>query len=236
MSAASPKGNNFLNVSQPRNARIFLLSPANLGGIRAGYVLKPSATLDLAVRLRRDGVSLGELFTFISGLYFRGKLAYARAFSAPPPEVSGSFIITATGGLIPPETVVTLDRLREIAGNDIDPDDTRYRTPLDRDCQILSKTLGNSCEVVLLGSVATPKYVEPLLQIFGERLLFPTEFVGRGDMSRGGLMLRCVEANEELVYAPVHNAIRHGARPPKLLPTVARARIGSLQHPARDSR
>jgi hypothetical protein len=157
-------------------------------------------------------VSLGELFSFISGLYFRGKLAYARAFSVPPAGMSGSFVITANSGLLPPETIVTLDRMREIAANDIDPGDARYRRPLDRDCQFLSKKLGSSYEVVLLGSVATPKYAEPLLQIFGERLLFPAEFVGRGDMSRGGLMLRCVEANEELVYTPVLNAVRRGGR------------------------
>ena len=202
----------------PRNARIFLLSPANLSGIRAGYILTPNAELNLACRLRRDGVPLGELFSFISSLYFRGKLAYARAFSASPPGVPGSFVITATGGLIPPETVVTLDRLREIASNDIDPDDGRYRDPLDRDCRFLSKRMGNSCDVVLLGSIATPKYVEPLLQIFGERLLFPREFVGRGDMSRGGLMLRCVEANKELLYTPVLTAMRRGSRPTKLSP------------------
>ncbi len=213
---------------------MFLLSPANVGGIRAGYVLKPNAGFDLACRLRGDGVSLGELFSFISGLYFRGKLAYARAFSAPPNGVSGSFVITATAGLLPPETVVTLDRVREIAANDIDAADARYRAPLDRACQSLLQRLGTSCEVVLLGSVATPKYVEPLLQIFGERLLFPTEFVGRGDMSRGGLMLRCVEANEELAYTPVLNAVRRGARPPKLLPPVRRRNTPRLDIAARD--
>ena len=167
-------------------------------------------------------MSLGELFSFISGLYFRGKLAYARAFSVPPAGMPGSFVITATSGLLSPETIVTLDRMSEIAANDIDPGDTRYRAPLDRDCQSLSEKFGSSYDVVLLGSVATPKYVEPLLQIFGERLLFPAEFVGRGDMSRGGLMLRCVEANEELVYTPVLNAVRHGARPAKLSPLKAR--------------
>src|SRR5215472_8750333 len=136
--------------------RIFLLSPANIAGIRARYVLGPNAESELACRLRRDGVSLGELFSFISGLYFRGKLAYARAFSAPPAEVSGSFVITATGGLVPPETRVTLEILREIAANDIDPGDARYRGPLDRDCRLLSEKMGDSCDVVLLGSVATP--------------------------------------------------------------------------------
>lgn len=202
----------------PRNPRIFLLSPANLAGIRAGYVLRPNATLDLACRLRGNGVSLGELFSFISGLYFRGKLAYARAFSAPPPGMQPSFVITASGGLVSPETTVTMEQLRQITGNDIDAGNPGYRAPLERDCRTLCQQMGDSCDVVLLGSVATPKYVEPLLEIFGERLLFPTAFVGRGDMSRGGLMLRCVEANEELTYAPVRNAIRQGVRPAKLPP------------------
>jgi hypothetical protein len=71
-------------------------------------------------------------------------------------------------------------------------------------------------EVVLLGSVASAKYVDPLLSVFGQRLSFPPTFVGRGDMSRGGLLLRCVRSGEELEYAPVDGAVRHGPRPPRL--------------------
>lgn len=198
--------------------RIFLLSPANLAGTRAGYVLRDNAESDLACRLRRGGVPLGELFAFLSSLYFRGKLAYAKAFSVPPLEMCGSYVITATAGLMDPDVIVTLDRVREMAAGKIEADDRRYRDSFDRGCQLLSGKIDASCEVVLLGSIATPKYVEPLLQAFGERLLFPAQFVGRGHMSRGGLMLRAVEAQTELAYAPVLNATRHGARPPKLLP------------------
>jgi hypothetical protein len=205
-----------------RKHRIFLLSPANLGGIRAGYVLKEGGKSELAHRLRREGVSVGELFTFISGLYFRGKLAYARAFAAPPIGMAGSFVITSSAGLLRPDTVVTIDQLREWSVNDIHAADARYRAALDRDCALVLQSLADSCDVVLLGSIATPKYVDPLLQIFRERLLFPAEFVGRGDMSRGGLMLRCVESGEELTYAPVLDAVRHGQRPPKLAPIVRR--------------
>src|SRR5215469_905794 len=111
-------------------SRIFLLSPANVGGIRAQYVLGPNADSELACRLRGDGVSLGELFSFVSSLYFRGKLAYARAFAAPPPNLAGSFIITASGGLLSPETIVTLDRLRQVAGTDIDSGNQSYLGPL----------------------------------------------------------------------------------------------------------
>lgn len=114
-----------------------------------------NAESDLSRRLRRDGVTLGEVFSFISGLYFRGKLAYARAFSSPPSGVCGCYVITAGGGLVPPETVVNLNRLREFAVNAIDPCNERYRAPLDRDCSSLSETAGNSCEIVLLGSIAT---------------------------------------------------------------------------------
>lgn len=205
--------------------RIFLLSPANLAGVRAGYVLKPDAKSELADRLRRDGVPLGELFTFLSSLYFRGKLAYARKFSAPPGDVCGSYVITATMGLMHPEKIISNEQVHEMAAGRIDAGDDRYRAPFDLGCRLLFEKTQDSCDIILLGSIATPKYVEPLLNVFGDRLLFPVEFVGRGDMSRGGLMLRAVEAHTELVYAPVLNAIRHGARPPKLSPPV---RIQSL--------
>lgn len=211
--------NNLARADEAKSRRrIFLLSPANLAGIRAGYVLSAAGQSDVARRLRGDGVTLGELFTFVSGLYFRGKLAYARAFSAPPLGMDGCFVITASAGLVSPDAVVTIDRIREMAVNDIDAGDRRYRTPLDRDCQLLEERLGADCDIVLLGSIATSKYVEPLLQVFCERLLFPAEFVGRGDMSRGGLMLRCVASRQELNYMPVLNAVCHGSRPPKLAP------------------
>jgi hypothetical protein len=204
-------------------SRIFLLSPANVAGIRARLVMDEQRDSEMARRLRQDGVSLGELFSFMSGLYFRGKLSYARAFAAAPPDLAGASIITARGGLVPADTLVTLERLREISAGRIDPADGRYRTPLDRDAQLLSEAAGANCEIVLLGSIATPKYVDPLLDIFGGRLVFPAEFVGRGDMSRGGLMLRCVQSGEQLTYVPVFDAIRHGRKPPKLKPLVREA-------------
>lgn len=207
----------------PNRHRIFLLSPANLAGIRAGYLLKSGAASDLACRVRRSGAPVGELFSFISGLYFRGKLAYAQAFAAPPGAMSGSFIITATAGLVRPDAIVTIDQLREWAANDIDASHRQYRDALERDCGSLRESLEETCDVVLLGSIATPKYVDPLINLFGDRLLFPAEFVGRGDMSRGGLMLRAVEANAELTYATVLHAVRHGKRPPKLVPYAVRA-------------
>ena len=198
--------------------RIFLLSPANVAGIRAGFLMHPNAKSEMGQRLRQDGAPLGELFSFMSSLYFRGKLAYARAFANAPFGVEGAFVITASGGLIPPRTLVTLERLREISAGDMDPADSRYTLPLERDARRLSQAVGMNCQIVLLGSIATPKYVDPLLEMFGPRLAFPSEFVGRGDMSRGGLMLRCVESGEQLTYIPVLEAKRNGCRPPRLQP------------------
>ena len=203
-------------LTGPAPARIFLLSPANAAGLRARMILSESAEFALAARLRQEGLPLGEVFSFISGLYFRGKLAYARAFAPAANGVSGSFVITAAGGLVPPDTVVNVERLREISSVPIEAKEPRYRKPLERDARRLLRRVGSECEVVLLGSVATPKYVEPLLEVFGERLMFPAEFAGRGDMSRGGLMLRCARSGAELTYVPVATAVRHGPRPPKL--------------------
>lgn len=196
--------------------RVFLLSPANASGLRAKMVVESSTRSQLATRLRGDGLPLGELFSFISGLYFRGKLAYARAFAAPPAGVPGVLVITASGGLVSPDKIINLEQLHEISAAQIDPSEPRYRVPLLRDARAIGERIGRECEVVLLGSIATPKYVEPLLEIFGKRLLFPSEFVGRGDMSRGGLMLRCERADVQLTYVPVMTAGRHGSRPPRL--------------------
>jgi hypothetical protein len=204
--------------------RIFLLSPANITGIRAGLLLKESSSSPLAQQLRQDGVPLGELFTFISSLYFRGKLAYARAFADVPQGREGALVITASGGLLSPDTPITRQRWREISLGDIDPRDARYRIPLDRDAQHLCEAAGPSCQLVLLGSIATSKYVDPLLRVFGERLVFPAEFAGRGDMSRGGLMLRCVQSGKQLTYIPVLEGKRHGPKPPKLKPLPRSAR------------
>jgi hypothetical protein len=177
------------------------------------------ARFDLAQRLRTSpGVALGEVFSFLSGLYFRGKLAYAQAFARPPGGLPGVYVITPTDGIRLAEEAVTLERLRRFAGVDIHAGDDRYRRPLLRDGLALANAVGSDCEVVLLGSVASGKYIDVLLPVFGEQLRFPVDFIGRGDMSRGGLLLRCARAGVELGYIPVSGAVRHGARPPRLAP------------------
>ena len=214
-----PSGSDFgIRTLSPKSdqRRIFLLSPANASGIRGKLLLKDTSHSPLADRLRDGGAPLGEIFTFISGLYFRGKLAYARAYADPPPGIPGVAVITASGGLVSPDRLLTLADLREIVAGRVDATESRYRIPLERDARLLCEHMGDHCQVVLLGSIATPKYVEPLLGVFGEKLMFPSEFVGRGDMSRGGLLLRSTRDQVQLKYVPVAGAVRNGARPAKL--------------------
>jgi hypothetical protein len=192
--------------------RVFLLSPAHCGGKRAQLVMRDGAAFELAVRLRTEGASLAEVFSFLSGLYFRGKVAYSRAFAAP----GDARVIVAGRGLVPLDETITMSDLRAMAEVPIDLEEPRYREPMERAARELDGEVGPAREVVLLGSVATLKYVQPLLEVFGERLVFPEEFVGRGDMSRGGLMLRCARAGTELAYRPVAGAELRGRRPPKL--------------------
>ena len=179
-------------------------------------LMSPKAQFELATRLRSEGAALGEVFTFLSGLYFRGKLAYAAAFAQPPKGWPGALVITTNRGLLPPETHVTLEEVCALGASPIDSADARYVAPLQRDATRLAAV--DDCEVVLLGSVASGKYVDLLLPLFGSRLRFPADFVGRGDMSRGGLMLRCVEDRKELAYIDVAGAVRRGSRPAKLEP------------------
>jgi len=207
-----------------RPSRIFLLSPANCGGIRAKLIVSPAAEFPLARQMRMsEGAPLGEVFSFVSGLYFRGKLAYARRFAFPPqpddPLAGGGvLVITPNAGLRAADTPVTPASFRAFAAASIDVANPAYRGPLERASRAVLDAVGDECEIVLLGSIASGKYVEVLLPIFGERLVFPPAFVGRGDMSRGGLMLRCVDAGLELEYVPVAGAVRRGQRPPKLAP------------------
>jgi hypothetical protein len=199
--------------------RIFLLSPAYAGGERARMIMSERAQFDLARRLRsREQPTLGEVFAFLSGLYFRGKLAYANVFASAASGLCGVLVITPTRGLVDAKTRVGLRELREFAEVDIHENDARYREPLIRDARKLARKLGVDGEAVLLGSVATGKYVDVLLENFQQRLRFPADFVGRGDMSRGGLLLRCAADKTELSYISVAGAVRTGKRPPKLEP------------------
>jgi hypothetical protein len=216
---------------------VFLLSPAHCGGERARLVLRPQASFDLARRVREaGGAPLGEVFSFLSGLYFRGKLAYASSFARSIPGVDGVHVITPCEGLQSPDRRVGVPHLRRYAMVDIASADRRYRVPLMRDALSMRESLERlgSWEVVLLGSVASNKYVDVLTGIFGDRLLFPAEFVGRGDMSRGGLLLRCVREGRELEYRPLSGAPRRGPRPPRLVPQPGILRDAILGRPTRE--
>jgi hypothetical protein len=185
------------------SSRVFVLSPARCDGVRAKLLLAPRAEFPLAVRLReREGVELGEVFSFLSGLYFRGKLTYARTFAVAPRRVSPILIITADRGLVPPETRVRRDDLERFSGIDISAGDARYHGPFERDIAALASGLPRRTQVILLGSIATGKYVDSLVAAFDERLLCPVDFVGRGDMSRGGLLLRSAREGRELGTPP----------------------------------
>jgi len=197
---------------------VFLLSPAHCGGRRAQMVFSERAAFPLAARLRESGAPIGEVFSFLSGLYFRGKLAYGREFARTGTIPHGVLVITPGRGLVPSDTIVTLADLRGIAEVGVTPEESRFREPLERDSAALAAALSGDDRVVLLGSIATGKYVDVIERHLDGRLRFPVDFVGRGDMSRGGLMLRCVLSRQELEYLPIAGATRRGSRPPRLKP------------------
>ena len=187
--------------------RVFLLSPANSAGKRAGFLLRRNGRSALAQRLRStEGATVGEVYTFMSGLYFRGKLAYASAFADPPDGCSGVQVIVPGLGLRPASAIIDLAGLRAVARVPVDPTNRRFTSPLRRDAARLAEQLSPADAVVLLGSIATPKYLQPLQDVLGPRLHVPQEFIGRGDMSRGALMLRCAAEGRELTYVPAPSA------------------------------
>jgi hypothetical protein len=173
----------------------FLLSPAHVGGRRAQQLLSASAAFPLARRLQHgEGAPLGEVFSFVSGLYFRGKLAYAEHFADPG---TVPLVITTDRGLMASDRFISARDLRQFSATPIDADDPWYRSALERDARAL--TAGR---VVFLGSIATRKYLAVLTELLGDRLYYPAAFAGIGDMSRGSLLLKAVRSNEELDYLP----------------------------------
>ncbi|HJR35674.1 MAG TPA: hypothetical protein VJ817_12035 [Gemmatimonadales bacterium] len=196
---------------------LFLLSPASTSGRRARILLSPHAQFELARRVHSsEGAPIGEVFSFLSGLYFRGKLAYARRFEQFPGAIR---IITSDRGLVAPELAVSVADLTAMAACAIDAANSRYTAPFQRDAAGIAASLGPADRVILLGSIATGKYADLLRPVLGDRLAFPSQFVGRGDMSRGGLLLRAMDAGVELEYAAIFSGeSRRGKRPPRLEP------------------
>jgi len=187
---------------------IFLISPAKLSGKRGAMLLNPTAKFQLATELRSPaGAPLGELFSFVSGLYFRGKLAYARAFGRGPDGGPGAYVISAGGGLCLMDELVTFQRLRDWANVAIHHQNLHFSVPLIRHVSALFERCPPGTRFVLLGSIASAKYVDPLLEVLDRSLFFPAEFAGLGDMSRGALLLRAVREQHELAYAPLRAAV-----------------------------
>jgi hypothetical protein len=191
---------------------LFLLSPARCGGPRAGQLAASKGELGVALRAGR--AQLGDVMAWLSALYFRGKLAYARAFAAPSPGTAAALVMAPELGLRAPETLISAAQLAAMGKVEVESE--AFVTQLRREAEAASRDAAAGTRVVLLGSIASGKYVDTLIEVFGARLMFPEVFVGRGDMSRGGLMLRAAARGEELAYAMVAGAVRRGKRPAKL--------------------
>ena len=212
---------------------VFLLSPANLNGLRAKQLMSPRARFETARMYQsEEGVPIALAFAFMSALYFRGKITYALHF-APPGDV---YVIAPGFGLVPPDWRITEERMKTLRKTEVDLSKRNYRKPFERDARDLATRIGDDTRVVLLGSVATGKYVDVLLPTFGERLMFPSIFAGLGDMSRGGLCLRAVRANRELEYVPL-SAPRHklSNNPVELAREWARNELSSPMGPKKSS-
>jgi hypothetical protein len=187
---------------------IFLLSPANLSGLRARQLMSPRANFESGRMYRSsEGVPIGLAFAFMSALYFRGKIAYALHFA----PLENIFVIAPGFGLVPPDWRITPERMKVLQRTEVDVRRRNYRKPLERDARALAAKMDDDAQVVLLGSVASGKYVDILLPAFGDRLRFPAIFAGLGDMSRGGLLLRAARADRELEYTSL-TAPRHKSR------------------------
>lgn len=190
-------------------SKIFVLSPASLAGTRARQLMSPRSSFELAQQYRSpEGVAIADAFAFMSALYFRGKIAYSRHFAVPSPRIGGDgiFVIAPGFGLVSPNWRITEERMKKLRRTEVDVAKRHYVKPLREHASALAELLEENAQVILLGSVATGKYVDVLLPILGQRLHFPGLFAGLGDMSRGGLLLRAVRENRELEYEPLSSS------------------------------
>ena len=205
----------FEPASMDPTPTLFLLSPANLNGLRAKQLISPRASFPAALAYRSEsGVPLAEAFAFMSALYFRGKVAYARQYARAPLGFEGeaAMVIAPGFGLVGLDWRLEKERLKKLKRTKVDPSKPSYRKPLEQHARRLADQLnGSPARIVLLGSIATGKYVDILWPILGERLQFPKAFVGVGDMSRGAIMLRAAASGEELEYVPLTHE-RHSKR------------------------
>jgi hypothetical protein len=189
-----------------------------MSGVRAKQLMSPEARFTAAESFRSaNGVAIADAFSFMSCLYFRGKIAYAKQFGAPPLGWTGPsmYIITPGFGLVPPDWNLNPVRMRRLQQTRVDPKSLAYRQPLEEHSLALAEKMGQldqEARVVLLGSIATGKYIDLLWPIFQERLLFPRSFAGIGDMSRGALMLRAAKSGQELDYDPVEAVLFKASR------------------------
>jgi hypothetical protein len=203
--------------STSSNPNIFLLSPADASGRRGQMLLNPKSQFELAQRLRTSGITLGEAYSFMSSLYFRGKLSYAATFANQTHDQPSIQIITPTRGLLSPHTTLNLSDLSDLGLERILEKNPRYRDPLERDLRKLSESLGTEGKVIFLGSLGTKRYIPLLKEILGNRILVPRDFLGMGNMKRGAVLLRCVREHRQLSYVTL--ADTEVTRKPKLGPS-----------------
>jgi hypothetical protein len=188
-----------------------VISPATAHGPRARQLRRPDSNSTLARQLREEGVPLGDVFSFLSGLYFRGKLEYARAFACvPTDEAEGVYIITMTDGLVSPNARISVQDLERYA--QCGEGAASAATALESTARALLHRMGSEGDIVLLGSVGTGKYTDLLAPIFGERLLFPRDVLHIGQLARGALFLTRAREQRELEYIPVAEIMRAGRR------------------------
>jgi hypothetical protein len=142
-------------VSLP--GRIFLLSPAKAGGPRYSMLTREQADFDVARRLREGVATIGEVYSFISGLYFRGKMMYAEAFRAAPAGVPAVLVMVPGAGLVPPETIIDAGQLRAIAGISVAEDNPEFRDPCDDSRQIAGRARRKGLRLRVAGQCSERK-------------------------------------------------------------------------------
>ena len=158
-------------------------------------------------------------------------MTYAERFGRPPPGLSGGLVISPVEGLRFLHEPVTLERLRGWADVPIDAANPRFTRPLVRARRRSRAGPRRAAPASCCWAAWPPTNTSsPCPRSSATTCCSRRTSSAAGDMSRGALLLRAARAGQELAYAPVEGARRHGPRAPRL---AQRARPGGEAMTAR---
>ena len=196
----------------PALARVLWRPPCALAD-SVDLALSPGGSPGRGHALARRGVRVPQR------IVLPRQATYASRFGRPPPSLPPALVITPTRGLQSPSLPISRSLIEEFASLDWHRPTRAFWIRSSRVRVSFVHRSSQRCAWSCSGASRRAGTSSRWRASSRAGCNYPAEFVGRGDMSRGGLLLRHAEEGRELDYVPLAAGLtRHGAKPPKLPP------------------